>query len=108
MVTPATRPATGQHVESATRLEPRYHLILLDDNDHTYEYVIELLGRVMGYGKEKSFALACVVDSQGQAIIETASHAQVTRHQEQIHSFGADPRISHCAGSMSAVVEPAP
>jgi len=108
MVTPATRPATRDQTEGSTRLEPRYHLILLDDNDHTYEYVIDLLGRVMGYGKEKSFALACVVDSQGQAIIETASHAQVTRHQQQIHSFGADPRIAHCAGSMSAVVEPAP
>jgi ATP-dependent Clp protease adaptor protein ClpS len=108
MVTPATRPATRDQTEDTTRLEPRYHLILLDDNDHTYEYVIDLLGRVMGYGKEKSFALACVVDSQGQAIIETASHAQVTRHQQQIHSFGADPRIAHCAGSMSAVVEPAP
>jgi ATP-dependent Clp protease adaptor protein ClpS len=108
MVTPSTRPATRPDTGSTTDLEPRYHLILLDDNDHTYEYVIELLGRVLGYGKEKSFALACVVDSQGQAIIETASHAQVTQHQQQIHSFGADPRIPHCAGSMSAIVEPAP
>jgi ATP-dependent Clp protease adaptor protein ClpS len=104
MVTPTTR----QQTESKTGLEPRYHLILLDDNDHTYQYVIDLLGRVMGYGKEKSFAIACVVDSQGQAIIETAGHDQVSRHQQLIHAFGADPRIPHCAGSMSAIIEPAP
>lgn len=108
MVSPATRPATQQQTGTTTRLEPRYHLILLDDNDHTYQYVIDLLGRVMGYGKEKSYALACVVDHEGRAIIETAGHDQVTRHQHQIHSFGADPRIPHCAGSMSALVEPAP
>lgn len=89
-------------------LEPLYHLVLLDDNDHTYEYVVELLGRVLGYAREKAFALACVVDSEGRAIVETASRTQVTRHQERIHAFGADPRIPRCAGSMSAVIEPAP
>jgi ATP-dependent Clp protease adaptor protein ClpS len=103
MVTPATQ----QQAETRTELEPRYHLILLDDNDHTYEYVIDLLGRVMGYGKEKSFALACVVDSEGRAIIETAGYEQVSHHQQMIHAFGADPRIPHCAGSMSAIIEPA-
>jgi ATP-dependent Clp protease adaptor protein ClpS len=86
-------------------LEPLYHLILLDDNDHSYEYVVELLGHVLGYAPAKAFALACVVDSQGQAIVETASKDRVTIHQGRIHSYGADPRIPRCAGSMSAVVE---
>jgi ATP-dependent Clp protease adaptor protein ClpS len=107
MVTPTTQPATRQQTRDTTDLEPRYHLILLDDNDHTYEYVIDLLGRVLGYGREKSFALACVVDSEGQAIVETGSHEQLTQHQQQIHAFGADPRIPRCVGSMSAIVEPA-
>jgi len=107
MVTPTTRTETRQQTDEAAKLEPPYHLILLDDNDHTYQYVIELLGRVLGYGREKAYALACVVDSQGKAIIETAGYDQVTRHQGQIHTYGADPRIPHCAGSMSAVVEPA-
>ena len=31
----------------------------------------------------------------------------VTRHQRQIHSYGPDPRVSRCKGSMSAVVEEA-
>ncbi len=91
-----------------TALEPLYHLILLDDNDHSYEYVVELLGHVFGYAPPKAFALACVVDGEGRAIVETASKDQVTRHQERIHAFGADPRIPRCAGSMSAVIEPAP
>ncbi len=101
-----TRPT--EHEVAQPRLEPLYHLILLDDNDHSYEYVVELLGHVLGYARDKAFALACVVDSQGQAIVETASKTQVTRHQERIHAYGADPRIPRCAGSMSAVIEPAP
>lgn len=108
MTTPSITPARRAETAERPALEPRYHLILLDDNDHTYAYVIELLGHVLGYGPEKSYALACVVDSEGRAIVETASHDQVTRHQRQIHAYGADPRMPASAGSMSAVVEPAP
>jgi ATP-dependent Clp protease adaptor protein ClpS len=87
---------------------PLYHLVLLDDSDHTYAYVIEMLGRVLGYDAEKAYALACIVDSAGRVIVETAGHDQVTGHQRQIHGYGPDPRIRRCKGSMSAVVEQAP
>jgi ATP-dependent Clp protease adaptor protein ClpS len=89
-------------------LDALYQLILLDDDDHSYPYVIEMLGKVFGYGKEKAFALACLVDSEGRVTLETASHDQVTRHQSQIHGYGADPRIERCHGSMSAIVERVP
>jgi ATP-dependent Clp protease adaptor protein ClpS len=107
MIQTYTAPAEVQEQEAQPALEPLYHLILLDDNDHTYQYVVDLLGHVFGYGREKAFALACVVDSEGRAIVETASKDQVSRHQSLIHSFGADPRIPRCAGSMSAIIEQA-
>ncbi len=99
------------HVEqpsSDAQLEALYQLVLLDDDDHSYPYVIEMLGRVLGYGHEKAYVLACIVDAEGRVTLETASHEQVTRHQSQIHAFGADPRIPHCKGSMTALVERAP
>lgn len=102
-----TRPEVEERSETESQLAPRYHLILLDDNDHTYDYVIELLGRVFGYGKEKSFALARLVDTQGQVIVETGDYDRVSLHQQQIHAYGPDRRIPHCRGSMSAVIEPA-
>lgn len=107
MVMPTPRTETRPEIERPPELEPRFHLVLLDDDDHTYDYVIELLGHVLGYGPEKSFVLARVVDTQGRAIVETASHDQVTRHQRQIHAFGADRRLPRSKGSMSAIVEPA-
>lgn len=87
-------------------LEPPLHLVLLNDDDHTYEYVIEMLGSIFGYGREKAFAIACVVDSEGRATVETGGREDVTRHQEQIHAYGRDPRVTRCKGSMSAIVEP--
>jgi ATP-dependent Clp protease adaptor protein ClpS len=107
MIRPSIAPHREEAGESEPALEPLFHLILLDDNDHTYQYVVELLGHVFGYAKAKAFALACVVDSEGRAIVETAERERVLRSQRRIHSYGRDPRIAHCAGSMSAVLEPA-
>lgn len=107
MASPITRPGVDIRQGLDQQLAPRFHLVLLDDSDHTYQYVIEMLGSIFGYTVEKSFAIACVVDSQGRAIIETADHETVSRHQQQVHSYGADPHIAHCAGSMSAIIEPA-
>ena len=107
MVIPGIRPGTVRRTDESGSLAPRYHLVLLDDNDHTYEYVVEMLGRVFGYGREKAYVLACIVDSEGRVCVETASHEQVTQHHQQIHSYGPDPRVVRCVGSMSAVVEEA-
>ena len=102
---PAPRHIYEQEPEVARA--PLYHLVLLDDDDHTYAYVIEMLGTVFGYGHEKAYVLACMVDGEGRVCVETAGHEQVTKHQEAIHGYGADPRIARCLGSMSAVVEEA-
>ena len=102
---PVEAPREAGAPESA--LEPLYHLVLLDDDHHTYAYVIEMLGKVFGYGREKAFAMARMVDAEGRVVVETAEHERVTRDQRKIHSYGPDHRIPASKGSMSAVVEPA-
>lgn len=101
---PLTRPAE----ETSPALGKLYHLVLLDDDQHTYAYVIEMLAAVFGYGREKAYALASIVDTEGRVILETAGLEQVTRHQQRVHAFGADPRIPTSRGSMSAIIEEAP
>ncbi len=91
--------------EASAERSRRYHLVLLDDDQHTYAYVIEMLARVFGYGPEKSYALASMVDTTGRAILETADLETVTRHQAGVHGYGADPRIPTSKGSMSAQIE---
>lgn len=96
-----------EDVETAEKLSPLFHLILLDDDGHTYHYVIVMLAHVFGYGPEKGFAIACVVDSQGQAIVMTGAYDEVRNFQEKVHAFGADP-LMESAGSMSVIIEPVP
>ena len=104
-----TLPTPGTRVieEIDSQIEPPYHLILLDDDDHTYQYVVTMLVSVFGYSPEKGFAIACIVDADGQAILMTGSHDEVEQKQDQIHAFGADPLMPESKGSMSAVIEPA-
>lgn len=104
---PTTRTVPVESDAPQAALAPRYHLVLLDDEFHTYAYVIEMLGKIFGHARQKAFALARIVDTQGRVIVETAAHEQVTRDQRKIHAFGADPRIDASQGSMSAIVEQA-
>ncbi|MBI2900935.1 MAG: ATP-dependent Clp protease adaptor ClpS [Planctomycetes bacterium] len=90
-----------------TRLQPPYHVVLLDDQDHTYEYVVEMLGKIFGYSREKAFLMACEVDATGRVIVFTGALEQAEFKRDQIHAYGRDRRIPACKGSMSAVVEPA-
>ena len=102
-------PATYPETETDYRLkyQPPYHVILLNDDDHSYEYVITMLKQLFGYSVEKGFRLAEEVDKRGRAIVLTTTleHAELKR--DQIHAFGPDTTIKRCAGSMSATIEPA-
>jgi ATP-dependent Clp protease adaptor protein ClpS len=87
---------------------PQFHVILLNDDDHTYEYVIEMLRALFGYQRPRGFQLASEVDTQGRVIVMTTHKEQAELKRDQIHAYGADSRIARCRGSMSAVIEPAP
>lgn len=103
-----TRERGRVEIESEATLEPPWHVILLDDQDHSYQYVIEMLGSIFGYGPEKAFAMARIVDTQGRVIVVTTTHEKALAFQSRIHAYGADPAIPHSKGSMSALVEQAP
>ncbi|TVR45253.1 MAG: ATP-dependent Clp protease adaptor ClpS [Planctomycetota bacterium] len=86
---------------------PRWHIILLDDDDHSYEYVIEMVMQLFGHSLERAFQMAVEVDSEGRVIVDTTTRERALLKQEQIHAYGPDPLIPRCRGSMTAVLEPA-
>lgn len=88
--------------------QPRYNVILLDDNEHTYDYVIRMLIKLFHYKEEKAYQLACEVDNSGRVIVLTTTREHGELKQDQIHAFGIDPLIAQCQGSMTSVLEPVP
>ncbi len=86
--------------------QPRYHVILWDDDDHSYEYVIRMMQELFGYQMEKGFKLAQEVDSSGRVICLTTTKEHAELKRNQIHAFGPDNLIASCKGAMWATIEP--
>jgi len=101
----ATLPETRQ--KEQVRTQPPYHVVLINDDDHSYEYVIVMLQELFAHPPEKGFLLAKEVDETGRAIVCTTTLERAELKQEQIHAYGPDPRIDRCKGSMTAELEPA-
>ncbi len=103
----AASPVVEPAVRQRSRLAPRWQVVLLDDDDHTYAYVIEMLQRLCGLSPERGWLLAREVDTRGRAVVWTGHREVAELKQEQIHAYGPDWRLPRCQGSMSAVLEPA-
>lgn len=89
------------------QLQPLYHVILLNDDDHTYDYVIEMLQKVFGFPESKALSHAVEVDTKGTTILLTCELEKAEQKRDLIHSYGPDWRLPRSMGSMAAVVEPA-
>lgn len=96
-----------EKTEERTKRQPPYHVILLNDDDHTYQYVIHMLQTLFGHPPEKGYEMAKEVDTKGRVIVATTSLERAELKRDQIHAFGPDPLIPRCQGSMSAEIEPA-
>jgi ATP-dependent Clp protease adaptor protein ClpS len=101
---PATTPAPSK---PRPKQPVPWSVILLDDDDHTVDYVVHMMQRLFGHTIEAGVAIAKTVDSQGRAVVFTTHKELAELKRDQILGFGADPLLARCAGSMSAVIEPA-
>ncbi|HZZ72637.1 MAG TPA: ATP-dependent Clp protease adaptor ClpS [Pirellulales bacterium] len=108
--TVAVVPAVAEP-EDQTRRKPKrqppYHVLLWNDDDHTYQYVIAMLQKLFGYPQEKGFALAKEVDQKGKVVLLTTTREHAELKRDQIHAFGKDDAIAACKGAMSSTIEPA-
>lgn len=102
-----TETETAVAEATETRPIPLYNVILIDDDEHTYDYVIEMLCKIFRFNVEQAYESACVVDRDGRVVVETCMLEQAELKRDQIHAYGPDFRITRCKGSMTAVIEPA-
>jgi len=86
--------------------QPRYHVMLWDDNHHTFVYVIRMMRELFGHTFEQAQQIAETVDSSGRAICLTTTMEHAELKRDQITAYGKDNLILECAGSMSSSIEP--
>src|SRR5215813_15360941 len=93
--------------DTKDQLQPLYHVILLNDEDHTYDYVVEMLQKIFAMSEATAFSHAVEVDTKGTTILITCELEKAEHKRDLIHSYGPDWRLPRSLGSMAAIVEPA-
>ena len=58
-----------QPADAKPKPQPPYAVVLINDEEHTFQYVIETLMKVFGYPQEKCFSLTLQVHNNGKGIV---------------------------------------
>src|SRR5260370_38675256 len=103
-MTPTTTPETGKR--EGESLAPLYHVILLDDDQHTYDYVVEMLGALFFLSVEAAYQHAVEVDTQGRTIVTTSERRNPEYPRDQTPGYAATPPMPNSKGPMRAPTQP--
>ncbi len=92
-----------------TRRLPPYNVILENDDHHSFEFVIMVLCKALGYSAEKSFQLTDEAHHSGCAVVWTGPKEVAELKAEQIQTFHEirDPG-NRDLGPLGCRIEPAP
>lgn len=107
--TPPAEQAKPKSNAPKPKRQPPFHVVIWNDETHTYEYVIEMLMKLFGHPFEKAFEITDAVHHQGRGIALTTHKELAELKRDQIKAYGADwrmPKVSK--GSIRATIEPAP
>jgi ATP-dependent Clp protease adaptor protein ClpS len=110
IVTTQTAPRSKTALDQETRSKklPPYNVIILNDEEHTFDYVIELLGRLFAHPLQKAIELTWRIHLTGRAVVYTTHKEKAELKRDQVLSYGADPRMSISKGPLGCYIEPAP
>jgi ATP-dependent Clp protease adaptor protein ClpS len=98
---------TDQENTTKDELAKLYHVIILNDDEHTFDYVIEMLQAIFNMSYATALSHTVEADSTGSSIVLTTSLEEAERKRDQVHAYGPDWRMPNSRGSVAALVEPA-
>jgi ATP-dependent Clp protease adaptor protein ClpS len=108
VVTTKTEPKSKTDARAQTRRQPPYHVVILNDEEHTFPYVIELLVKLFGHALPAAEALTWEIHTRGRAIVYTTHKEKAELKRDQVLAYGPDPRMSISKGPLGCYIEPAP
>ena len=106
----STTPAPAQEAIEIEKEQtpPLWKVVLLDDDEHTYDYVIEMLMKLFLKTADEAYSHAVEVDTMGRTVVMICEREAAEFACKEIHGYGADWRLPRSKGSMSATLEQAP
>jgi ATP-dependent Clp protease adaptor protein ClpS len=108
MSLPVVRNSTEIQTEPPkTRRIPPYNVVLLNDDHHSMEFVIEVLCKVLGCSLERGYQLMEEAHTSGRAIIWTGPKEVAELKAEQIHTCTERRGDGSDLGPLGCDIEPA-
>jgi ATP-dependent Clp protease adaptor protein ClpS len=98
-------PTKETQTQEETQLLRQSKVVLFDDDEHTYDYVVEMLVHCCGLKRESAFRCAVEVDLCGRTTVFFGTTQECIKRRDRIHAYGADPRLPRSRGSMRAEVQ---
>lgn len=100
---------TKTREETRTRRVPPFHVILANDDHHSFEFVVDVLRKALGFATERAFQLTMQAHSTGRSVVWTGPKEVAELKADQIRTFH-EVRASDGAqlGPLDCSIEPAP
>jgi ATP-dependent Clp protease adaptor protein ClpS len=101
-----TRPKEKE--ETGTRQLPPYHVILENDDYHSFEFVVEVLRKALNFNEQRAFLATSEAHTKGRSIVWTGSKEVAELKVEQIRSFHELHLDGRKLGPLGVTIEAAP
>jgi ATP-dependent Clp protease adaptor protein ClpS len=103
------RKAREDASQQKPKQQPPYAVIVFNDEEHTFPYVIETFQKVFGYPVEKCSILALQIHLEGKGIVWSGTRELAELKQDQIRSSGPDfYAVKKVEFPLGVTIEPLP
>jgi ATP-dependent Clp protease adaptor protein ClpS len=94
--------------ETRTRRFPPYNVILENDDYHSFEFVVDVLQKALGYNEQRAFQLTKEAHTSGRAVVWTGPKEVAELKHDQIRSHHEIRADGSKFGPLGCTIEPAP
>jgi ATP-dependent Clp protease adaptor protein ClpS len=105
---PDTATTTQPREETRTRRVPPYNVILENDDHHSFQFVVEVLCKALGYSVARAFQLTEQAHTSGRAVVWTGPKEVAELKADQIITFHEARADGIKLGPLGCTIEPAP
>jgi ATP-dependent Clp protease adaptor protein ClpS len=102
-------PPKKQRGKAKPQKQPPYAVVVFNDNEHSFQYVIDAFGKVFGYPREKRYSLAMQIHNAGKGIVWSGTRELAELKRDQIRSCGPDfHAVNKVTFPLGVTIEPLP
>jgi ATP-dependent Clp protease adaptor protein ClpS len=93
--------------ETKTRQVPPYNVILENDDHHSFEFVVGVMIKALGFSSERAIQVTNQAHTSGRAIVWTGPKEVAELKAEQISTFHEIREGGRDLGPLGCAIEPA-